>query len=241
MTTHIRRFNENGIERLRSALHAIKDGQADGIPDSLLTDAQSCEVINTEIKIERKKFDSRNEIIRYIFEKISGITGRNLLYDAGLWSWLSAFYFDSICPSRSDGRRKIGEDSRYILNAEEWNKYYRHLLASPTRLYKELDDLAKIYLVGAPDKPGDLFEQLASRQEIAACKGIIEAVTMLYWDENSQKVKKGARNKDGAGVLRRFVKSTIPQFQMTYDLNSMNGPDVIRLLPIEYKNWVSRK
>ena len=32
----------------------------------------------------------------------------------------------------------MGEDSRYILNPEEWNKYYRHLLASPVRLYKEL-------------------------------------------------------------------------------------------------------
>lgn len=239
MITHIRRFNELGIEKFRTLLQEVRDGEADSVPDSFVTDGYSCEIINAEIIIERKKFDSKNEIIRYIYDKISHIPGRNLLYDAGLWSWLSAFYFDSICPERSDGKRKVGEDSRYILNSEEWNKYYRHLLASPTRLLKELDDLAKIYLAGTPDKNGDLHESLASRQEIATCKGVIEAATALYWDKEKNKIKVGARNKDGKGVLRRFTTSTIPQFQMTYDLNSMSGREIIQLLPKEYESWIT--
>jgi|JI10StandDraft_1071094.scaffolds.fasta_scaffold231552_2 hypothetical protein len=239
MITHIRRFNELGIERFRTTLHEIKDGEVDGVPSSLLTDTYSCEIIHADIKIEQKEFESKSEIVGYIYDKISRINNRNLLYDAGLWSWLAAFYFDCICPIGKDGSRKVGEDSRYILNAEEWNKYYRHLLASPTRLYKELGSLSKIYLSGKPDVPGDLFEQLASRQEIAACKGVIEAATLLYWDNDLKKIKRGARNKEGPGVLRRFVQSTIPQFQMTYDLNSMSGKDVIQLLPAEYKSWLS--
>lgn len=238
MITHIRRFNELGIDKFRNLLHEVRDGEADGVPDSLVTDKYSCEIINGEIKVERKKFDSKNEIVRYIYDKISRIPGGKLLYDSGMWSWLSAFYFDSICPQRSDGTRKIGEDSRYILNAEEWNKYYRHLLASPTRLLKELNGLSKIYLAGAPDKNGDLHESLASRQEIATCTGVIEAATKLYWDDSKNKVKRGARNKDGRGVLRRFTTSTIPQFQMTYDLNSMNGEQIIKLLPHEYDVWI---
>jgi hypothetical protein len=112
-------------------------------------------------------------------------------------------------------------------------------LASPVRLYKDLGTFSKIYLSAKPDVPGDLFEQLASRQEIAACKGVIEAATLLYWNESEKKIKKGVRDKDGAGVLRRFVRATIPQFQMTYDLNSMSGNDVIQLLPREYDKWKS--
>lgn len=238
MITHLRRFNELGIERFRTALHEIKSGELDTIPASLVTDAYACEIVNADIKIEQKVFTSKDEIVKYIFEIIAKMPNRNLLYDAGLWSWLSAFYFESVCPERSDGRRKVGEDSRYILNTE-WRNYYRHLIASPTRLYKELNELAKIYLAGTPDKNGDLLESLASRQDIATCKGVIEAATVLYWDKEKNKIKVGARNKDGKGVLRRFVGAFVQQFQMTYDLNAMNGNQVIQLLPNEYEGWIT--
>jgi len=238
MKTLLRRFNEFGIEEFRRTLHGIKSGEMTEVQVSLLTDSYMTEVISTETKVESKTFVSKDEMIRYILSVISAINNRNSLYDRGMWTWLSAFYFDSICPPGSSGARKVGEDSRYILNSEEWNKYYRHLLASPTRLHKELGPLSKIYLSGKPDVPGDLFEQLASRQEIAACKGVIEAATLLYWDNETEKIKKGARNKYGPGILRRFVLSTIPQFQMTYDLNSMNGKELIKLLPDEYEDWI---
>lgn len=237
MTTQIRRFTEIGIEKFRNFLNQIQDNEIEDIPQSILIDVYSCEIIRADTSLEQKVFDSKEDLIKYIFNKISPFLNTTLLYDKGMWTWLAAYYFDSICPKNRGGHRVIREESKYILNPEEWNKYYRHLLASPIRLYRDLGELSKIYLSGKPDVPGDLFEQLASRQEIAACKGVIEAATILYWDSIDQKIKKGVRNKDGAGVLRRFVKATVPQFQMTYDLNSMGGQDVIQLLPREYDKW----
>jgi len=105
-------------------------------------------------------------------------------------------------------------------------------------LFAELDGLSKIYLAGPPYRHGDLLEQLASRQEIATNKGIVEAATILYWDDQKNTIKKGARNKTGPGILRRFIKDIIPQFQMTYDLNSMNGEGLISLLPAEFNEWL---
>jgi hypothetical protein len=239
MKTYIRRFNELGIEKFRNALNQIIDDEINDIPLGLLTDAYSCEIIRADIKLEQKVFTSKEEIVKYLFESISKFLTPTLLFDKGMWSWLAAFYFDSICPKNNYETRKVGAESRYILDAEEWNRYYRHLLAAPIRLYRDLGDLSKIYLSGKPDVPGDLFEQLASRQEIAACKGVIEAATILYWDNNKLKIKKNVRDKEGAGVLRRFVRATIPQFQMTYDLNSMRGEDVVQLLPREYDKWKS--
>lgn len=238
MTTQIRRFNEMGVERFRTILQQINGNEIDDIPQLILTDVYSCEIIRTDVSVDQKVFDSKEEMIKYLFNKISPFFTTTLLYDKGMWTWLAAYYFDSICPKKG-GKRVIREESKYILNPEEWNKYYRHLLASPVRLYKDLGDWSKIYLSGKPDVPGDLFEQLASRQEIAACRGVIEAATILYWNDNDKRIKKGVRNKDGAGVLRRFVKATVPQFQMTYDLNSMGGQDVIQLLPREYDKWKS--
>lgn len=61
---------------------------------------------------------------------------------------------------------------------------------------------------------------------------------MLYWDDQKNTIKKRARNKTGPGVLRRFTKDIIPQFQMTYDLNSMNGEEILNLLPSEFNDWL---
>ncbi|MFA4852595.1 MAG: hypothetical protein WC599_08760 [Bacteroidales bacterium] len=238
MITQLRRFNELGIEEFRRELHLIKNNEGEEIPISLLTDGYLCEIVHIEIKMEQKTFITKEEIVKYIFDKISRLSGKNIFYDSGLWSWLAAFYFDSVCPKKKSGERKVGEDSRYILNPEEWNKYYRHLLASPFRLFKELSTLAKIYLAGTPDVNGELLESLASRQEIATCRGVIEAAEMLFWDKNKNNIKRGVRGK-GRGSVRRLAGATIPQFQMTYDLNSMNGTDVIQLLPDEYKDWIT--
>ena len=237
MITQIRKFNDLGIERFREILYQIKENEIHDIPSSLLTDVYYCQIIRTDVNLEQKIFASKEEMVKYLYNNVSPFLNTTLLYDKGMWTWLTAYYFDSVCPKNKIGKRIIREESKYILNPEEWNKYYRHLLASPVRLYKDLGNWSKIYLSGKPDVPGDLFEQLASRQEIAACRGVIEAATILYWDDDDKKIKKGVRNKDGAGVLRRFVKATIPQFQMTYDLNSMGGHDVIQLLPREYDKW----
>lgn len=238
MITLIRRFNDLGVEKFRTLLYEIRSGQRSNIPESLLVDGALSEIVNSNIKVENRIYSSKEELIKYIGEITSRIEDKRIFNDSGFWTWMSAFYFDSICPLRKDGKRKIGEDSRYILNSAEWNRYYRHLLASPSRLYIEIGELAKLYLTGSPEKRGDLFEQIASRQDIAASRGIIEAATRLYWDGPNCKIKRGAMNKDGPGVLRRFVQSTIPQLQMTYDLNSMSGDEIVKLLPREYQKWL---
>ena len=56
--------------------------------------------------------------------------------------------------------------------------------------------------------------------------------------EEKNDIKKGARNKTGKGILRRFTRDIIPQFQMTYDLNSMDGEEILNLLPKEFEGWL---
>jgi hypothetical protein len=91
--------------------------------------------------------------------------------------------------------------------------------------------------VSKANRHGDILEQLASRQEIATVKGILEAVILLYWDTNKNHPKLGTTNRNKIGNLRRFTGSIMPQFQMTYDLNSMNGIDILKLLPHEFDEW----
>jgi hypothetical protein len=234
----IRKFNNNGITLFRSILAELRSGQIDSIDYQILIDPELTDSCFPNIDLESRKFILKIDLITLLYSKIVDINLRNKFFDEGLWTWLSVFYFESICPERSDGTRKVGEDCRYILNSNDYSKYYRHLLACPTWFLHQLGDVSKIYLRGIPSINGDLHETLASRQEIATSKGIIEAATILYWDAQKNQIKKGAANKDGPGVARRFAKSIIPQFQMTYDVNSMSGKEIVKLLPSEFKKWI---
>ena len=237
MKIPVRKFNEKGIEKFQTFLVETKNGLAETIPEDILTSGYLSDIYYPDIFIESRKFDLKIDLIQYIFNTINQ-KHEIQFHNSGLWTWLSAFFFDSICRI-VNGKRKVQAEARYILNIENWNRYYRHLIATPVRLLAELDGLAKIYLTGPPYSHGDLLEQLASRQEIATNKGIVEAATILYWDDEKNKIKKGVRNKTGPGILRRFTRDIIPQFQMTYDLNSMNGEEILNLLPEEFNEWLA--
>ncbi len=102
------------------------------------------------INIERVEFKNKNELIPYLVEQLNLRANKDLYFDKGLWSWLTAFYFDNICPTDGNGKRKVNESAFYILrDPKNYTKYYRHLLAYPSRLYSELDESSKIFLIGS--------------------------------------------------------------------------------------------
>lgn len=234
----IRIFNEQGIEKFREYIGEVRGGSEDPIPDSLITSDEYSAENTKKVEIEKREFLTKSETVKYLHEQILQLDEQNKFYNDGLWAWISAFYFDIVCPIRTDGTRKPGADARHILEPRNWKTYYRHLLASPFRLYHELgEDLSKIYLAGTPDKHGDMFEQMASAQEVATPSGVVEAATLLYWDESAGGFKGGSTNRNKSGNVRRFARAIMPQFQMTYDLNSMNGAEILELLPAEFDNW----
>lgn len=188
-------------------------------------------------ELERTVFSSKEDLITYIAEVFPDASPE-VFYDKGLWSWISAYFFDSVCPVEKDGRRHPGAAERHIPNVQHWGRYYRHLIAAPYRLKHELGALAGIYLTGLPNRQGDLFEQLASTQEIATCRGIIEAASEMYYEQDQKRIKKGAVTQNKPGNVRRFARAIIPQFQLTYDLNTMSGKQIIQLLPSEFNSWL---
>ncbi|NLO02892.1 MAG: hypothetical protein GX126_11365 [Bacteroidales bacterium] len=232
----LREFTETGLEVFRTFLSETREGNREGFPDEILNSPNHTNLLGPGVNIKKRVFTTKKEMVLYIHKNLSRLSVIPIP-NVGLWSWLAAFYFDSICPL-TEGQRKVLENAKYILDTENWRKYNRHLIAAPVRLRIELGDLAEIYLAGPPNKHGDFIEQITGRQEIAVSKGIIKAATILYWDKKKERIKKGALNKKGAGVVRRFVKDIIPQFQMTYDLNAMSGNQIVDLLPPEFSYWL---
>lgn len=234
-----RQFNDDGIKYFKKFLYDAKfnDDNSD-FPREILLDENYTESIAEELCITDITFITKHDAGKYFTDVLKLRENKSLYYNQKLWTWLSAFYFDQVCPLENDGKRKIGQEARYVLqNPKNYLTYYRHLLSGPARIYSELNDQGRIFLTGEISKRGDLIEQLQAYQNIAMNKGIIEAADRLYWDDSENKLKKGAGSK-GPGTPRRFV-SIIGQFEYTYDLNSMPGQNILTLFPKEFQRWTA--
>jgi hypothetical protein len=93
-----------------------------------------------------------------------------------------------------------------------------------------------LVLCGPLHQPGDIVEQIASRQEIITNRGIMQAASSLYYDSSSIKPRRGAATKDGKGTVRRFT-DILNQFDVTWDLYSLEASDVIQMLPDEFSRF----
>lgn len=232
-----RTFNDEGLSEFERIIGEIRNGRMKDIPETLLYDEIFSEIHEPLISIEMVEYKNKNELVPYLVNQLNLRNNKHLYFDKGLWTWLAAFYFNNICPADGNGKRKVNEAAFYVLkDPKNYTKYYRHLLAYPCRIYSELDDSAKIFLIGTFQKRGEITEQFGAYQEIALNKGILDAANIMYWDDNSKNLKRGAAGK-GGGSARRLVR-VIRQYQMTYDLNSMNGNEIVSLLPAEFGKWV---
>jgi hypothetical protein len=238
----VRRLNTTGIEQFERFFDSLTDLAPLAVPIAALASPETSESLGVELEVEPRSFASRMELGSYLSEKLNGSGLLDINADRGLWAWLALFYFESLCPADSVGRRKPGDRARWILDPHNFQRYYRHLLAGPYRIvsaYAEQPEIAMCILCGAPDKPGDLVEQLASRQELVTNRAIIGVATRLYYDAGSGKLKRGAGGK-GRGSPRRLA-DVLQQFDVTFDLYSLDADELSRLLPTEFDRFLPTK
>lgn len=236
---NLRRLNDQGIARFSDFLDSLTVETPLPYPSALLTDSDTAEEISPPIEIERRTFSNRYAAAEYLHRLFEDSTLSNIERDRGLWAWLSLFYFEELCPSDVSGRRKPGERARWIPETGVSWRYYRHLLAGPYRIYNAHSDnpqRAILVLCGSLHQPGDIVEQIASRQEIITNPGIMEAASRLYYDADSGRARRGAATKTGKGTVRRFT-DILNQFDVTWDLYSVETGDVIQMLPDEFSRF----
>jgi hypothetical protein len=121
---------------------------------------------------------------------------------------------------------------------DDYKTYYRHLLAGPYRIYRaHQDDPSRVMavLATAVEQPGDVVEQLASRQEIITSPPLMTAITTLYYRPAAGKLKSGAAGK-GGGSARRLA-DVIQQFDLTWDVYGMDPSEFLTLLPSEFDRF----
>jgi hypothetical protein len=241
----LRTFTDKGLERFRGCLRELREGSVTEPPFHLLSDPEFSKPAPGSAQLEPARFQSRLHLARYLDQAMEAVPERpdKIAADVHLWSWMSLFYFDQVCPANDRGRRKPGRDYRHILEPGYPNGH-RHLLAGAYLVYTVYgwgEELSRLLLYKALSVESRFHHQIAARQNLITNRGILEALHILYHDDTKNKPKRAPKMKDSEpGSLYRFV-DVIQQLDVTYDLYSMSGPEIVTLLPEEFAPWLDRQ
>jgi hypothetical protein len=237
MTDFVRTLNDDGVGQFRNYLQRLRDGARESPPVWLLIDSASSAELVKSIEVEQKSFASRLDFGVYLGEVLKPLGRRSISHDHALWTWLSLYFFDELCPLQADGARKVLEDAVYVLPARyNHQRYYRHIARTSWLTVSDHGENAKVLLSGAErGSRSEIFEQIASRQGMLGNPTIVAGAFALYFDKAKEKSKKGAGGK-GAGSPRRLA-AIVQQLELTYDLAACNVSQLLDLLPREFDRF----
>jgi len=237
MSDALRSFNEDGLRAWRDWLDEYKSKTVEIDPPwQLLEDPALTRRVASSV-LDRCGFTTKRDAAEYLHRALDPLQLDGLLEDQGLWSWLGLYFFDDLCPVNAKGRRRINAAPHYIYEYANAKRSYRHLLATPYRILKEMPDHNRIFLDAPVSKHGDVIEQLMGRLYLIRLPGIRSAIDRLYFDESTGRIKKGmlSTKSPRKGDLRNRLKDRIRQIQLTYDLQALSGDQFIELLGPEFQ------
>jgi hypothetical protein len=232
----LRALNPAGIERFRAYLGALRDGGQAEPPWSLLDDPSGTEELSFETTVSAARFATRWRAAEYLWTLLAPLDPREIEGSRGLWAWLALYFFDQVAPRRPDGTRRPGQDYRHVPDFG-FRYRYRHLLFGPFAVYRRHRAHAILLLAGPLHTEPSVYQEVTSRQDLIASRGVIEALNALYLDRPRGVAKRGAHaGEDRPGTLRRFVR-VLQQLDLTYDIYGMSGEAILALLPPEFDEW----
>jgi hypothetical protein len=234
----LRYFNERGRIKWGEWLSDLQRTPTLPFPDGLLTNPDLTAGAPGGADVSCVVFESKLEMAQVIAPAIARVRLARFPSHRwpGLWDWLAAFHFDSICPRDNNGTRKVKAFPLYKLE-EDWRRKYRHRIFGPVGLFERLGLASRILIHGPPASLTDWEEQAASRYPISSNAGIAQALYQLYWDGIRNAPKRGAApNEKKPGTLRRF-SDLVLQLDRTYDLLSIGSDGIIPLLPGEFDRF----
>jgi len=234
----LHRFNSDGVSafsayRARLALEPTLPP-----PLGLLQDPALTEVVPGDIEVPERNFANRLEAGRVLMELLDAARIQLPERDQGLWTWLTLFYFDEVCPPDGNGRRNPKDEARLVAQVDNFQRFYRHLLLGPyliVRAHSDKPERAIAFLCKPLWEPGEIVEQLASRKELVTNHAVAEVATQLYYDPSSGSFKRGA-GSSVKGAPRRLA-ALLNQLDLTYYLYGMTAGELLALLPKEFDRF----
>ena len=126
------RFNPDGVAAFANYRSRLSLEPTLPPPLEMLEDAALTETISEDVDVVARSFANRMEAGRFLNELFEA-AGINLPeQDRGLWTWLTLFFFDEVCPADGFGRRDPQDEARLLPLLDNHQRFYRHLLLGPS-------------------------------------------------------------------------------------------------------------
>jgi len=233
----LRSFNQKGIASVKDFLKALRDGGRNQNPIELLDDRSLTRIDYEDISVESRGFATRRDAAKYFHQKFEAIPSIELRSNAGLWTWLSLFYFDQICPE-IDGLRKVRNDYTYIFMPDQSMYFYRHLLFVAWYVKHVSPTYNRLFLDTTVHQLDRFTEDVFKRLYLTRIDCIFEVLDRLYWDRQTNRPRKGVNSpgKTTAGDLIHRFPTRIRQLEKTYDLMSLSTDQLLQLLGDEFSH-----
>ncbi|KAA5543064.1 hypothetical protein FYK55_12295 [Roseiconus nitratireducens] len=237
-TTQLKSFNSSGIEAFCKFLQSQRENAEGPTRDELLEDGSLIEETGFGIDIENRTFRTRRDAANYFHDRFRSISAEQLRRDAGLWSWLSLYYFDQVCPV-ADGCRRIRNDYTYVYMPNQSIYYYRHLLFIAWYVRFVTPKHNRLFLDTSLHRLDKFTTEVMKRLYLTRIPCVFEVLDRLYWDTSEDGPRKGVitPNRMVAGDLMHRFPTRIRQLEKTYDLLSLTADQLIELLGKEFSRF----
>ena len=236
----VRYFNDEGNELyvMEFFQAALDEENKYKINENLLFDSKYTETLEGAKEIDKtKKFNSRFELGKYLYEVLKDCKQENLTNNSFLWNWLTLFYFNQLFPGIRGGK----QDIRYILSENPFYRY-RHLVRESWSLYNDFGQDSFALLTKEVNNGSDEIEATSSNYELLN-SNFLKFFKELYIDEAGpkpylkSKVLENSLNEPGS--LRR-LKINSKRLSLNFVIEDMSYNDYKKILlkfP-EFKKWL---
>lgn len=230
----LRRFTPDGLQAFREFLAKCRRQLDTEVPTDLLEHRSLTEVISPECQVAMNYFETKREAAHYLHSVLAPLSMETVSKDAGLWSWLSMLYLDSLC-SADGGTHLVKNDYYYVFEPNASRHWYRHLLFVSWRILQLAPKYNRLFLTSRLSTLDQITERTMSRLFLTRIPCMFELLDRLYWDDLQNRPRKGITDmRERPGNLRHRLPIRIRQLEKTYDLMSLTADRLLELLGEEF-------
>lgn len=234
----LRRFNDAGVAEFARRIETLRAGGIAEIDDAFVTDAKLTEPIVPEVPMERPAFNTKRDAGAYLTERTRAARAVHGHDDRGLWTWLSAWHWDAVCPISPDGKRKALAPYNYVYGQTFAQRRKQHIIAVSVQMY-ELCPSSRLILDTPVTRLTKVVECVSTRLFFQRISGLFPLLDRMYYDPQRNAAKAGiidARVTKPGDLVNR-LPARIRQLEVTHDLTNLNAEQLLNLLGDEFRQW----
>lgn len=231
-----RQFNDEGIRQFRQFLAVCRENPRAKLPRELLEDSRLSTAVAPGVDVQPSALPKREDAARLLTQLLEPLGDKAVAQNAGLWTWLSLFFFDQVCPA-AGGQRHVKNDYHYVYEPLNPRHSYRHLLFIAWRVQKVAAPHTRLFLSGPLSTLDKMTSEVFKRLYLMRIRCIFEVLERLYWDPERRKPRSGVVDSQTVkrGDLSHRLPIRIRQLEMTYDLLELNADQLLELLGDEFR------